>query len=62
MAFIFGFIIGVICSVIAMFFIYRNNKKKFQTTIDQVENIVSTCDTSAEIKTKLDAIIATVKK
>jgi hypothetical protein len=56
-----GFVIGVVICAIVVFFMWRNNKKKFVETLLDIDNVVSKYDTPEEIKAKVEELIAILK-
>jgi len=57
-----GFVIGIIACAIVVFFVWRNNKKKFTQALFDIDVIVSKYDTAEEIKIKINEALAKIKK
>jgi len=57
-----GFVIGIIACAIVVFFVWRNNKKKFIEALLAIELTVNEYDTPDEIKAKINEVLTKIKK
>lgn len=56
-----GFVIGVVVCAIVVFFVWRNNKKKFMQALLDIDEVVSKYDTTEEIEAAINDIFAKLK-
>jgi len=57
MWFLFGLIVGIAATLVAGWFVWKNNKVKWNNTVDAVDNYINESNVSEEIKAKLNAIL-----
>ena len=56
-----SFVVGVVVCAIVVFFMWRNNKKKFVEALLDIDGVVSKYDTPEEIKAEVEWLIAILK-
>lgn len=63
---IIAFILGAVCASVVWFFVWRNNKKKFVDTLNDINVVVTSVEENSEladkVKEKVDGFFNKFKK